>query len=116
MAEEMGVADGSQQYAPESKSLSDPAISLPVELWRSILLTQLVECWNDTRNIDNLVWQIPAGIGAILGLIISGLGVRALSGQPDLLDVGAMCAVLFISSSLVLALYKNRMFQVSRSI
>jgi hypothetical protein len=116
MADGMKAPDVPSQSSAPQAELSNQNASMPVELWRSILLCQLGECWNDVRNIDGLVWQIPAGIGAILGLILSGLGVRVVDGRPDLLDVGAMFAVLLISAALVVALYKNRMFQISRNI
>jgi hypothetical protein len=80
------------------------------------LLSQLTECWDDVRNIDGLVWQIPAGIGAILGLILTGLGRNVLSGRPSIIDLAAMVAAVLVSFSLILALHKNRMFQVSRNI
>jgi hypothetical protein len=116
MAEGTRATGIPQQGTPAPTELLSPNATLPVELWRSILLCQLGECWNDVRNIDGLVWQIPAGIGAILGLILSGLGARVVDGRPDLLDVGAMFAVVLISSALIVALHKNRMFQVSRNI
>ncbi len=93
-----------------------PPILLPVELWRSLLLTQLTECWNDVRNIDNLVWQIPAGIGAIIALILTGLGRSIIQNRPSLLDVVAMIAAVLVSFALIIALRKNRMFQVSRNV
>jgi hypothetical protein len=89
---------------------------LPVELWRSLLLTQLTECWNDVRNIDSLVWQIPAGIGAIIGLILTGLGRSIIQNRPSLLDVAAMIAAVLVSFALIMALRKNRIFQVSRNV
>lgn len=91
-------------------------VALPAELWRSILLMQLDECWSDIRQIDGLVWQIPAGIGAILGLILTGLGSNILKRPPSLLDVGAMFGAFLITFSLIFALYKNRIFQISRNI
>jgi hypothetical protein len=115
MVEEMGASGVPHQGAPDTSETKNPTAKLPVELWRSILLVQLGECWNDIRNIDGLVWQIPAGIGAILGLILTGLGTRALKGRPSLIDVAAMFAVVLVSYSLIVALHKNRMFQISRN-
>jgi len=93
-----------------------PQVLLPVELWRSLLLAQLTECWNDVRNIDSLVWQIPAGIGAIIGLILTGLGRSIIQNRPSLLDVAAMVAAVLVSFALIMALRKNRIFQVSRNV
>lgn len=99
-------------------SLPSPSsqVTIPLDLWRSVLIAQLSECWNDVRNIDSLVWQIPAGIGAILGLVLSGLGTQVVKGRPNVLDVAAMFAVVLISYSLIIALYKNRKLQQARSI
>jgi hypothetical protein len=115
MAEKINEASVPRQTAQSSPELPRQAPTLPAGLWRSILLTQLGECWDDVRNIDSLVWQIPAGIGAILGLILSGLGTKVVSGRPSLLDVAAMFAVVLVSFSLIMAMHKNRMFQVSRN-
>jgi disulfide bond formation protein DsbB len=116
MAESAGTAQVPPQGSPDASETSDKSSTLPIDVWRSILVTQLGECWNDVRNIDSLVWQIPASIGAILGLILTGLGSKALKGHPSLLDVAAMFAVVFVSYSLLLALHKNRVFQIARNI
>lgn len=87
-----------------------------VELWRSMLLVQLGECWNDVRQNDSILWQIPAGIGAIVGLIFAALGSSALKGRPNLLQIMAVLAVAAVTFSLIVAEYKNRVFQVSRNI
>jgi hypothetical protein len=93
--------------------LSSGPTMLPVELWRSILLTQLSECWDDVRNVDSLVWQLPTGIGAILGIVLAALSPHNLS-RPGLFEVAAVFGACFVTLSLLLALYKNRRFQVSR--
>lgn len=90
--------------------------TVPVELWRSMLLVQLGECWNDVRQNDSILWQIPAGIGAIVGLILAALGSSAIKGRPNLLQVIAVAAVAAVTFSLIVAEYKNRVFQVSRNI
>ena len=91
-----------------------PPVALPVELWRSILLLQLSECWNDVRSVDNLVWQIPTGIGAILGLVLTAIAPR-ISLRPSLFEVLAVSGASMVTMSLIVALYKNREFQKSRS-
>lgn len=90
--------------------------TLPVELWRSMLLVQLGECWDDVRQNDSILWQIPAGIGAIVGLILAALGSTAVKGRPSLPQVLAVIAVAAVTFSLIVAEYKNRVFQVSRNI
>lgn len=116
MTDEIEEAASPPQVSAISSQPPTQPVTLPVELWRSVLLLQLGECWDDVRNIDSLVWQIPAGIGAILGLILSGLGPQVVKGRPSPLDVAAMFAVVLISYSLIVALHKNRKFQVSRNI
>jgi hypothetical protein len=116
MTESIETPQVPSQAAPDAPETSSKPENIAIDVWRSILTTQLGECWDDVRNIDSLVWQIPAGIGAILGLILTGLGASAFKGHPSLLDVAAMFAVVLISYSLILALHKNRMFQVSRNI
>lgn len=95
---------------------SNQSVSVPVELWRSILLTQLGQCWDDVRQTDSILWQIPAGIGAIVGLVLATIGSSAVHGRPNLLQVIVVFAASAVTFSLIVAEYKNRVFQVSRSI
>jgi hypothetical protein len=104
-----------QQRPPEESAPKGPA-TLSSELWQSVILTQISECWNDIRQLDGVLWQIPAGIGAILGLILTALGPRSLTGRPGPFEVIAVFGAFLVTFSLVVALYKNRIFQVSRSI
>ena len=107
------VNEPSSQSVPVNEPSSQ---SIPVELWRAILLAQLGQCWDDVRQTDSILWQIPAGIGAIVGLVLAAIGANAVRGKPNLVQVIAVFAASAVTFSLIVAVYKNRVFQVSRSI
>jgi hypothetical protein len=88
--------------------------SLTADLWREVLLLQLSECWNDVRNVDSIVWQIPAGIGAILGLILTAVAPR-IASKPSVFEMVGVFGAAFVTLSLVYALRKNRLLQKYKS-
>jgi hypothetical protein len=89
---------------------------IPVELWRQLLLCQLNECSNDIRQNDSILWQIPATIGAIVGLMLNALGNDVLSGPVTGLDIAGVSIGVIVTFSLVLTEYKNRVLQISRNV
>jgi hypothetical protein len=66
--------------------------------------------------MDTILWQIPAGIGAIVGLVLAGLGRDVFEGRPTILEIFATSAATLVTYSLLVAEYKNHVFQVSRNI
>ena len=95
---------------------SDGPHKVNVDQWREILSLQVTQCWDDIRQMDSLLWQIPAGIGAIAGLLASALSTDVLSGRPTAFEIGLVGATCLITYSLVVAAYKNRVFQVARNV
>lgn len=96
--------------------MTGPVEPIPVEHWRAILYLQLEQCWNDIRQNDAILWQIPASIGAIVGLILNALGRTIIEGPVAWLDIAAVATAIAVTFSLVVTEYKNRIFQVTRNI
>jgi hypothetical protein len=84
------------------------------EIRDRVLLAQVAECWADLRNFDVIVWQIPAAVSAIGGLMVTGLLSEEAAGRPWARCLVALGAA-FVTFPLVIALVKNRIFQVDRN-
>jgi hypothetical protein len=84
-------------------------------LWQDILMLQLRELWNDNRQFDVIVWQIPAAIGAIAGILGSNVAPAVSHHEVSWMHAASAATALLVTCPLVLALYKNRYFQVSRN-
>lgn len=88
---------------------------LSPEARQSLLQMQIAECWADNRNFDVLVWAIPAATSAIAGLILNAI-VSVGDGSQGWFLRGAISAGgALLSFPLILALIKNRKFQVQRN-
>lgn len=81
---------------------------------QQLYVSQMGECWADIRNYDTVLWQIPAAISAIGGLMVVALV------QPEI-EFGAWArpiiafAAALLTLPLVVALVKNRLFQTDRN-
>jgi hypothetical protein len=89
---------------------------IPVEQWRALLCVQLEQSWNDIRHNDAILWQIPATIGAIVGLVLNALGKTIVTGPVTWLDAVGVATATIVTFSLIVTEYKNRVFQVTRNI
>ena len=78
-----------------------------------LLLAQFRECWADNRNYDVIVWQIPAAIGAIAGIMLNAL--RLSAGGDDRFRPLVAAGAAWVTFPLVVALVKNRIFQIERN-
>lgn len=99
-----------------SASVPSPGGPMRVDVWRSLLTEQWVQCGNDIRQNDALLWQIPASIGAIVALLLNALRDGIDAGEPSLLHLTAVVVAVLVTASLVITEFKNRVFQVSRNI
>jgi hypothetical protein len=84
-----------------------------LDVRRDLLRQELDQCWADVRHNDSILWQIPAAIGAIVGLI---LNVVVNSHPLSWLHALAVVAAILVTWSLIVTEYKNRIFQVTRNI
>lgn len=82
---------------------------------QELLLAQFRECCADIRQYDAMLWQLPAAIGAIVGLTLNFAGQALAAGSATWIHVGGEFLALLLTVPLVLALYKNRLFQRSRN-
>lgn len=84
--------------------------------WRKqLMIEQIKECWADNRNFDVILWAIPATISGIAGLLLNSIfqinsSTYAIWARPFL----ALAAAVF-TLPLVVALFKNRLFQIDRN-
>lgn len=85
-------------------------------LRREFALLQIAECWADNRNYDAILWQIPAAIGAIAGLMVNAIFLAHGSGVDAWVRPFIALAAGLITFPLVMALLKNRLFQIERNI
>jgi hypothetical protein len=74
-----------------------------------LLLWQYRECWNDVRNFNNLIWQIPSFTTIATGAL-TGLSTTATMSIRILLFIVA----LSLNFVMTIALYKHHFFRVSR--
>lgn len=74
-----------------------------------VLLWQYRECWNDVRQYDNLIWQIPSITTIIVGAI------AALASTTTIfLRVILFVVALSLNIVMTIALYKHQFFRVHR--
>jgi hypothetical protein len=86
----------------------------PPDIRRQLLLAQMEECWADIRNFDSILWQIPAAISAIGGLMVNALAQKEINFGPWSRPTIAYAAAL-LTLPLLAALVKNRIFQTDRN-
>ena len=89
-------------------------VGMSRSLHDELIIKQIGECWADNRNFDVIVWQIPAVIAAIAGLMLNALVRQDASINAwvkPLIPAGAA----LVTFPLVLALLKNRIFQIERN-
>ena len=90
---------------------------VPVEAWAHWLVQQYAQCSADIRQVDALVWQIPAAIGAIGTLLALTFAAAGGTGARDVSvpQIGIAVVAMAITFSLLIGLHKNRLFQIQRS-
>lgn len=80
-----------------------------------LLIEQIKECWADNRNYDVILWAIPATITAIAGLAITAVFQLETSPSGAWARPLLALAAAVVTVPLVIALFKNRMFQIDRN-
>lgn len=90
------------------------AAELP-EWRRQLMIEQIKECWADNRNYDVILWAIPATISAIAGLLVNAIFQIGSASYATWVRPLLALAAAVITLPLVLALFKNRLFQIDRN-
>lgn len=89
----------------DKSKLSDDRNAQSVE----VLLWQYRECWNDVRQYDNLIWQIPSLTTIIVGAIAALSSTATISLRFVLFIVA-----LSLNIVMTITLYKHQFFRVYR--
>jgi hypothetical protein len=95
---------------PDQRGEPDPVTGMREHLF----IAQLEECWADIRNYDAILWQIPAAISAIGGLMANALVQPDITFGPWSRPIIAFAAA-GLTLPLLVALVKNRIFQTDRN-
>jgi len=74
-----------------------------------VLLFQYGQCWNDIRQYENLVWEIPSATTIIVGVLIA-LSTTSTAFAQIVLFVVA----LSLNVVMTVALYKHQFFRIYR--
>jgi hypothetical protein len=74
-----------------------------------VLLLQYGECWNDIRQYENLIWEIPSVTTIVVGVLIALSTTSTMPAQIVLFVVA-----LSLSIVMTVALYKHQFFRIYR--